>query len=242
MLSSLFANLGINKYKNADLKQGKDFKNYERSTETNTFNRLPFLELTSMPGVTSINEAFNGDDSTMAKNKHITDNLSQNEADFNKTLSEYSSLQQNLNSSALYHTADPAVNKTIMTQLSQLNDKLMQQAKNINEEIGSLHVNDDTMRHHIKEKQANLNNYINKLGAANGVANEMETINGMKENTGLIRKSNQYHYLMWFIVLITLISLFFYILTSDLVMNTLLVIICLMVIYLLARAISNNYM
>ena len=67
----------------------------------------------------------------------------------------------------------------------------------------------------------------------------METVNGMDENRNLIRTSNQYHYLMWFIVLITFLSLFMYILTSDLVMNTLLVIIALMVIYLLARSIAT---
>jgi hypothetical protein len=229
----------LDKYKNADLKQGRYFKQYEQEVKTYTFERLPFLELTSMPGLTSINEAFNGDDSIMAKNKHVKDNLSQSEADFNKTLSEYSSLQQNLASSGLYHKTDPSVNQKIMARLSQLNDKLIQQAKNISSEMATIHVDDDSVRYYIKGKQATLDNYISKLAAQRS---DMETVDGMRENTRLIRTSNQYHYLMWFIVLITLISLFFYILTSELVMDTLLVIICLMVIYLLARAISNNYM
>jgi hypothetical protein len=230
MFSSLFTNL--DKYKNADLKQGKYFNTYEQEVKTYTFERLPFLQLTSMPGLTSINEAFHGDDSIFAKKNHVKDHLSQSEADFNKMLSEYSALQQNLASSALYHKADPAVNQTIMAQLSHLNDKLIHQAKTISTEIASIHVDDDSMRKYITAQQANLNNYIKKLGSQRS---EMTTVDGMRENANLIRKSNHYHYLMWFIVLITFLSLFLYILTSDLVMNTLLVIICLMVIYLLAR-------
>jgi hypothetical protein len=126
-----------------------------------------------------------------------------------------------------------------MSQLSQLNDKLIQEAKNISSEMSAIHVDDDSMRKYIKNQQSNLTNYISKLAAQRS---EMSTMDGMRENTSLIRKSNQYHYLMWVIVLITFLSLFLYILTSDLVMNTLLVIICLMVIYLLARAINNKYM
>lgn len=237
MLSSLFINL--DNYKNEDLKQGRVFNQYEQEVKKYTFERLPYLELTSMPGLTSINEAFNDDDSIMAKNKHVKDNLSQSEAEFNKTLSEYSALQQNLVSSALYHNTDPSVIQNIMVQLSQLNDKLIQQAKNISYEMASIRVDDDTIQKYIKGKQNILNNYISKLDSQRS---EMETVDGMRENTRLIRTSNQYHYLMWVIVLITFISLFFYILTSDLVMDTLLVIISLMVIYLLARAINNKYM
>ena len=237
MLSSLFKN--VDNYKNAVLTQGRVFNQYEQEVKKYTSERLPYLELTSMPGLTSINEAFNDDDSIMAKNNHVKDNLSQSEAEFNKTLSEYSSLQQNLVSSALYHNTDPSVNQNIMVQLSQLNDKLIQQAKNISYEMASIRVDDDTMRKYIKGKQNILNNYISKLDSQ---LSEMKTVDGMRENTRLIRTSNQYHYLMWVIVLITFISLFFYILTSDLVMDTLLVIISLMVIYLLARAINNKYM
>ena len=43
-----------------------------------------------------------------------------------------------------------------------------------------------------------------------------------------------------FILLITFLSLFVYILTSDMAMNTCIVIICLIVIYILAKALSNK--
>jgi hypothetical protein len=233
MLSSLFKDLDT--YKNADLKQGKDFINYEQLIKAYTFERLPFLELTSMPGLTSINEAFNGDESIMAKNKYITPHLSNSEADFNKTLSEYYSLQQNLVSSALYHKPDALANKTTLAHLSQLNDILIRQAKKMSQEIKDINTDDYSIKEYIQKQQSKLDNYIRQLDLQRA---KMDTVDGMGENTKLIRVSSQYHYLMWVIILITFISLFFYILTSDLVMNTLLVIICLLVIYLLARAIS----
>ena len=241
MLTYIFKDLDTpnkNYHKNADLKQGKEFIKYEELVKAYTFERLPFLELTSIPGLTSINEAFNGDDSIVAKNKYITDHLSKSEKDFNKTLSEYYSLQQNLVSSGLYHTPNDSVNKTTMAKLSQLNDKLISQAKIINSEISQINVDDYFVKQHIQKQQAKLDDYIRKLELQR---TKMETVDGMGENTKLVRISAQYHYLMWCIVAITLLSLFFYILTSDLVMDTLLVIICLMVIYLLARAISNTY-
>ena len=241
MLTYIFKDLDTsnkNYNKNADLKQGKYFINYEQLVKAYTFERLPFLELTTMPGLTSINEAFNGDDSIVAKNKYITDHLSKSEENFNKTLSEYYSLQQNLVSSGLYHTPNDGVNKTTMAKLSQLNDKLINHAKIINSEMSDINVDDYIIKQHIQKQQSKLDDYIRKLELQR---TKMETVDGMGENTKLVRVSAQYHYLMWSIVAITILSLFFYILTSDLVMDTLLVIICLMVIYLLARAISNTY-
>jgi hypothetical protein len=242
MFSSFFNRLDYkapHTYKNADLSQGKDFKKYEHAVKTYTFERLPFLELTSMPGLTSINEAFNGDDSIIAQKKHISENLSQSETDFNKTLSEYSTLQQNLATSALYHTAEPSVNENIMAQLARLNKTLLNHAKKISAEMGQMHVEDTAAKQNIQQKQAQLNTYIEKLEAQRA---GMDTVDGIAENAALIRQSNHYFYLMWFIVVLTFLALFMYILTSDLVMNTLLVIICLMVIYLLARTINNTYM
>uniref|UniRef100_A0A6C0IJP4 Uncharacterized protein n=1 Tax=viral metagenome TaxID=1070528 RepID=A0A6C0IJP4_9ZZZZ len=248
MFTSLFKSLGIYsedkiKVKNADLRQGQAFEHYEHDVTVNTLQRLSFLELTSMPGLMSINEAFNGDDSLLAKNKHTTDTLTQNEADFNKTLSEYSALQNNLSSSALHHNANRSVNDKIMANLAHLNNKLIEKAKNISTDMSNLTVDDANMKNYIERKRAHLNKYIYTLDEQKqqirNVKDNGSTVSGMGENSKLIRTSNQYHYLMWFIVFITLLCLFMYILTSDLVTNTLSVIIMLMVIFLLARAIST---
>jgi len=250
----MFKNLGIFfkdniPVNNSDLKQGQMFIRYEDDVTTKVFERLPYLQLTSMPGLYSINEALNGDDSVLAANKNITDNISENETGFNKTLSEYSTLQKTLESSNLFNMNKDNNdvndnNKDIVNRLSELNNKLVSHAKIISSEISNLKVDDDSLKRNINEQQTHLNNYINTLEEQKRELpkrNDMITANGMKENTGLIRKSNEYYYLMWVIVLITVFSLFMYILTSDLVQNTLIVIICLMIIYILARAIHNKY-
>lgn len=222
------------------LKQGEDFINNEQKTKKYTFSRLPFLELTSMPNVMSINEAFNGDDSTVAKNKDIADNLSTNEVDFNKTLTEYSTLQKNLESSAFHHNVDKQVNETIMKQLSELNKKLITQAKNINTDMSNLHVNSESLKKHINNQQSSLNTYIHTLRDEQIEINE--DLNGKIVSSKLTRVSNKYHYFVWLIFLITLLSLTYHILTSNFAMNTMLVIISLVGIYMLARFINNRYM
>jgi hypothetical protein len=251
MFTSLFNLFSENNKKgtNLDLKQGKAFEKYENDVKINTFERLPYLELTSMPGLLSINEAFNGDDSVVAKNKHFTSQLTQNESDFNKSLSEYSTLQKNLVSGAFHHNVDENSNNQIMSRLGELNKDLVDQAKKISADMANLQVDDDSIKEYIKKQRTNLNDYIQTLDANNANINNANinnaninnanNANGMSENSKLIRTSNQYYYLMWIIVLITIISLFLYILTSDLVTNTLSVIIMLMVIFLLARAIHN---
>ena len=103
--------------------------------------------------------------------------------------------------------------------------------------MSKLDVSDMDLKKHISKQQTDLNNYIDNLAEQREL---METVDGMDESTTLTRKSNQYHYLMWIIVLITILSLSMYILTSDLVINTIVVIIALIVIYLLSRAISRQ--
>lgn len=251
MFTSLLQNLGLGdimrndkqiKVKNADLYQGKEYINYNDNITPKVFKRLPFLQVSSIPGLFSIKEAMNGSDSVnrndtiLNNNQHITADIVKNETAFNKSLTEYASLQKNLESSNLHHKVDDSITATTLNKLADLNTQLIQQAKRINADMSSLNVTDAGLRDTISKQQSNLSNYIHTLGKERGV---METVNGMDENRNLIRTSNQYYYLMWFIVLITFLSLFMYILTSDLVMNTLLVIIALMVIYLLARSIAT---
>jgi len=190
----------VYKLKNSDLTQGKEFLNYENIIEKKTLNYLPFLELTSMPGLTSINEAFTGDDSLRAKNTVVGQAVSENEKIFNKTLSDYSTLQQQYDNTKV--NGKPTGDNEMVRQLAEFKDKLVEYAKKINNDMSSLQVDDESLRGYILEKQAKLNNYINTLE------------NVTQGNT------KHYHYLMWVIVLVTISYLFMYILTSKLVMNT----------------------
>ena len=195
----------VYKLKNSDLTQGKEFLNYENIIEKKTLDYLPFLELTSMPGLTSINEAFTGDDSLRAKNTVVGQAVSENEKIFNKTLSDYSTLQQQYDNTKVNGKNNLNDNETLR-QLAEFKDKLVEYAKKINNDMSSLQVDDESLRGYILKKQAKLNNYINTL--------ENVTQGNTKQST------KYYHYLMWVIVLITILYLFMYILTSKLVMNT----------------------
>lgn len=215
----------VYKLKNSDLTQGKEFLNYENVIEKKTLNYLPFLELTSMPGLTSINEAFTGDDSLRAKNTVLGQAVSENEKIFNKTLSDYSTLQQQYDSTKV--NGKSTGDNDVLRQLAEFKDKLVEYAKKINNDMSSLQVDDASLRGYILKKQATLNNYIN-------------TLENVTQGHNKQANNNVKYYLMWVIVLITILYLFMYIITSKLVMNTLAVIICLMTIYILAREIHNK--
>ena len=240
MLDSIYKNLGVFFYnnlnvKNSDLAQGKNFLRYEHDVTVNTFERLPYLELTSMPGLNSINEAFNGDDSVIAANKNVTDNLTNSEQEFNKTLSEYSTLQRSMEQrsmeqksmeqSDIEQSKKTHSDNVILKRLSELNDTLVSQAKKISSDISNLRVDDESLKQSVRNQQANLNKYITTL--------ESQKM-GIKTN----EKTRSYHYLMWLILFFTIILL---LLTTNILKNALIVVTCLIVIYILAKAIHDKY-
>lgn len=249
MFTRVLQNLGIVsdvnlKKQNPDLAQGIEFNHYNKTTSIRAAKRLPYLQISSIPGLQSINEAMNSKDSVNSDtiiivNKNLNTNISHNENEFNRLLSEYGTLQQNLEDSKLHHNVDKQETALIIKKLSILNEKLIKHAQKINDDMSNLHVSDQALKQHITKQQTSLNKYIQDLEKEK---ENMVTVNGMEENTKLIRTSNKYYYVMWFFLLITLLALFMYILTSDLVMNTIIVIICLMVIYILAREIHYKYM
>jgi hypothetical protein len=245
MLDSIYKNIGVFFYnnlnvKNSDLAQGKNFLRYEHDVTVNTFERLPYLELTSMPGLNSINEAFNGDDSVIAANKNVTDNLTNSEQEFNKTLSEYSTLQRSMEHKSMEHKSMEHSgmdhksmdqkgmehsDNVILKRLSELNDTLVSQAKKISSDISNLRVDDESLRRSVRNQQANLNKYITTL--------ESQKM-GIRTN----EKTRSYHYLMWLILFFTIILL---LLTTNILKNALIVVTCLIVIYILAKAIHDKY-
>jgi hypothetical protein len=222
------------KVKNADLFQGKEYLTYNDKLAPQVFKRLKFLQVSSIPGLLSINEAMHDSDSVnkhdtkLLTNEHITADIVKNENAFNKSLSEYGSLQQNLANSNLYHNVDASVTATILDKLAALNTQLLQHAHRINADMSNLHVSDAELQNHIATQQAHVNQYIQTLGEQGTV------LNGMGEHASLDRTTNYYHYLLWLIVLVTVCAFGLYILTSDVVLKTLLLIICVMVIYLLS--------
>ena len=204
MFTRVLQNLGIVsdvnlKKQNPDLAQGIEFIHYNKKITVRAAKRLPYLQVSSIPGLQSINEAMNGKDSVngdtiLILNKNINSDITQNENDFNKLLSEYGSLQQNLEDSKLYHNVDKQATALIIKKLAILNEKLIKHAKKINDDMSNLHVSDDALKHHITKQQTGLNKYIQELAQQK---EDMVTVNGMEENTKLIRTSNKYYYVIF---------------------------------------------
>jgi len=239
MFSNFLKNLGIitddpTKLKHPDLSQGRELLQYETNVIQQAMKRLPFLQMTSMPGLTSINEAFNGDDSLVAANKHIATTLPDSQQEFNKTLTEYATLQKNLDSSALYHNVNTTVNDKITQKLAELNAKLIQQAKKISADISNLHVDNAGLKEAIATQQNYLHTYIKSLEAQYQGGSLTKLL-----NKGPFDNAHFETYLMWFLLFITFAGLFLY---TNFIKNTLSVIISLMLIYILARVINQKYM
>jgi hypothetical protein len=239
MFTNFLKNLGIitddpTKLKHPDLSQGQEFLQYETNVIQQATKRLPFLQMTSMPGLTSINEAFNGDDSLVAANKHIAATLPDSQNEFNKTLTEYATLQQNLDSSALYHNVNASVNDKITQKLAGLNAKLIQQAKKISADISNLHVDNAGLKEAILAQQNYLRTYIQSLEAQYQAGPLTKLL-----TKGPFDNAHFNTYLMWFVLFITFAALFLY---TNFIKNTLSVIISLMLIYILARVINEKYM
>ena len=102
---------------------------------------------------------------------------------------------------------DPAT----WNKLSQLNDKLVSLAGQMNKELGDLTVTDNKLKQDLTSQQANLNSYITtleddkrELGQFNST---YTTVGGKNESSGLVLNSNKIHYLVWLILSITIVSI-----------------------------------
>ena len=113
----IIPNEGTSLENDMNLAQGQQFMEYSRIYAGAIKPHLYKLQLTSSPALQSITEAINGNDSTLAANKTIQSSVLKSEDDFNKTLSEYSQVFNELN-------------KEIM--LANTNNKLRQKYFNTN--------------------------------------------------------------------------------------------------------------
>jgi len=87
-----------------NLLQGQKFMEYGRLYASEVRPELELLQVTSIPGVSSIIEPLQGNDSTGAANPVATSTVSDIENDFNKTLSEYSATHRSFSQEMLEKT------------------------------------------------------------------------------------------------------------------------------------------
>ena len=229
--------------------QGQLYKKVNRIFSDSGKIHVAPLQLTSAPYLSSISEAMQGNDSTLSSSDSTTKmTISNNEEAFNKTLVEYSTLYNTFSEEFLKkNTADApdgtATNAHAPAQrLIALNNKLVDLADKINQEIGTLKVTDANLKKQIDDQQSTLATYISQFREQQGKIQDMDiNVNGLAHASELALVSDKYHYLVWFILGLTLIAIVLYTITNDNVSNSVVLMVSLLTIYFISRWINNEY-
>ena len=139
------------------------------------------------------------------------------------------------------------VDPQITHRIAQLNDKLISLAQALSKDLDQLVVTDQTLKSQIDEQQNKLNSYLVTLNGEKNNMNHMKdnyyTVEGEEESSGLNMTSNWYHYIVWIILAITIISLTIHTLTgapSSNIVNGLSLIFCIIALFILVRWFYNK--
>lgn len=249
MFFSLFGNNENHRDMTMNIQQGEYYKKVNRCfTDSGRIHMAP-LQLTSAPYLSSISEAMQGNDSTVSSNSNTTIPISVNEDEFNKTLVEYTTLYNTFSEESLKKNSESgasanapiAIDPGILQRLIALNNKLVDLADKINKEISDLKVTDANLKSQISDHQSSLANYITQLKDQQIKINSMEDVDGFKQNTELVLISNKYHYLVWFILVLTIIAIILYTISNDNVPNSIVLIVSLLTIYFVSVWINNEF-
>jgi hypothetical protein len=225
--------------------QGKTFNLYSKKYESVTGNNLPYLTLTSSPNWTSIIEALNGDNSLGQMNAVIKKKISEYEAEYNQILSAYSVQYKIFSNSILNVSAtqpltasDIQKNAIIVADLRTKNARLLTLARLIVTDINKLETSDKTNQLSLNQQRIELINSMNKLESEK---QEMYTkkydedsLTGSIETSELNHRSKYIHYLVLFIIAVTILSFLFYISVNPNanVMNAVYVVGTLIILYI----------
>jgi hypothetical protein len=217
----MFNDLGID--------QGIEFKNLSKKNYSENEHHL--LQETSSPQWKSIVEDFNGDTINLP-------HASSDETHFNSLISSYASAYNTYTSSLLSKPSSDESRIAVEADLIRQKNLIIAAATQINN--SNIHTE-------ILEKQAINSRLINskliqlaqeknKTYAMNENYDE-NTVSGAIETTSLNMNSMYYHYIVYFIVAITLISFTFNIMINPEanVMNAVFVVGALVLVFLIAR-------
>jgi|688.fasta_scaffold208279_3 hypothetical protein len=240
--------------------QGQLYKKVNRIFSDSGKIHVAPLQLTSAPYLSSISEAMQGNDSTLSSSDSTTKmTISNNEEEFNKTLVEYSTLYNTFSEEFLKKNTPAAPGPADATapgpagtaapgtapaaqRLIALNNKLVNLADKINQEIGTLKVTDANLKKQIDDQQSTLSTYISQFREQQNKMTDMDiNVDGLAHTSELALVSNKYHYLVWFILGLTLIAIGLYTITNDNVSNSVVLVVSLLTIYFVSLWINNEY-
>ena len=172
-------------------------------------------------------------------NNNLQGNINDKQGNINDKQGNINDKQGNINDK------QANINPYVWQQLSVLNNKLIDLAAKINNEISSLTVTDSNLKTQLVEQQKTLSNYINQLknekGKLNDTNNSSVNVDGLQQNSQLVLVSNKYYYLVWFILGLTIIAMSLYSSTSNKGTNILLVIVSLLALYFISKWINERF-
>jgi len=161
--------------------------------------------------------------------------------------SEYNAIPSgsNMTSTTVCNQLD--VDPKIWHRLTELNDRLIALAQALSKDLDELAVTDVQLKKQLQEQQEKLNTYIVVLDSDRSQMNHSSkrymTIEGEEQSSDLIMTSNWYHYIVWFIVVITVVSITFHTLAVDRpsrMANGLSLIFCIIILFIIVRWFYNK--
>tara|TARA_B100001093_G_C26756451_1_gene983663 strand:+ start:272 stop:973 length:702 start_codon:yes stop_codon:yes gene_type:complete len=195
-------------YDSLNNKQGKELLNFSNKYVTSLEPHLKKLQLSTSNNISSIVEALNSTDSINAK--HIDDKgkISTLEDRFNRTLAKYSRTNDHINKLLLENVKVP--DKT-WQHLSKLNKELGNLVEELKKKINDLVITDMKLYNDLEKHKEQLEKHTNSIQSDKDKISEIKqnfnTVIGVNEDTRLQMKSNWLHYIVWFILAVTVISI-----------------------------------
>jgi hypothetical protein len=227
---------------NEHINQGVQFNNYGKKYYEDNEHKL--LEESSSPTWGSIVEAFNGDNSVKQQNAvPLVPVMSSDQIKFNNLVSQYANTHNTYTSAMLVNPPTDvhrlAMEEDIATRYAHL-IKSGEQIQTKNSVLMSKHMN---IRKKITNNQSDLKNKLTNLNKERKREDQINkkydktTLAGVIETTELNMNSMYYHYLVYFLISVTLIAFTFNILVNPNanVLNAIIVVGAIIMIYLITR-------
>ncbi len=200
------------------LRQGQEARAY---TSSYTRARLPYLQITSAPFLSSVNEALNDyATSTQATTSrhNVSAQVSAAEQAFNQTLTQYSALDMQY-MEAIMNREDPVKIKFMQDDLRALNEQLVMYAEQISDEIGAIPSHDPYTSRQIKAQQADLSDYVSRLKKNKDRLKQTHAAiahaGALNEDANLNYKSIHLQYIVWLFVSVTVVAITAHLLLND---------------------------
>ena len=208
-------NLGVYDPNAKYTEQGVSFQNYSKIYENAPGNKHDLLQISSSPDWSSVVEALDGDDSDQRQQQFLKDEISTLEIAFNKKIKEYTDLSYIYNSLVIrkqnLSTADLAILNKTRIDLKEKYEDILEITEKINKDINDLHIDDPSLNDNVSNQQKKLHKYMYQLAKIKERMNEsevldMDSLNGVIETSTLNVVSTKYHYIVWFIMLLTILG------------------------------------